>query len=71
MKIFAIVVILQQFIEHLGADNLLFETDFPHPTSLYPAIHSRIERVMAGLPVDVRRKVLQTNAGRLIFATPE
>jgi predicted TIM-barrel fold metal-dependent hydrolase len=54
------------------ADNVMFETDFPHPTSLSPgpASSSDIPRAMAaasfsGVPDDVVHKVLYDNAARL------
>ena len=54
------------------ADNVMFETDFPHPTSLSPgpASSSDVPRAMAaaafaGVPDDVVRKVLYDNAARL------
>jgi predicted TIM-barrel fold metal-dependent hydrolase len=53
-------------------DNVMFETDFPHPTSLSPgpASSAEIPRVMAektlaGLPDDLVRKVLYQNAARV------
>jgi predicted TIM-barrel fold metal-dependent hydrolase len=51
-------------IEWLGVDNCLFETDFPHPTCLYP---NPVERTLAALrDVDdtFRRKVFGANAVR-------
>ncbi|MGY1739435.1 MULTISPECIES: amidohydrolase family protein [unclassified Blastococcus] len=59
-------------IEQLGPDNVLFETDFPHPTSLSPGPASTAERPddflrnhFAGLDETVLRKVLHDNAARL------
>jgi predicted TIM-barrel fold metal-dependent hydrolase len=53
-------------------ENMLFETDFPHPTSMAPgpksvADHPRdyAERALAGLPEDVVGKVVHDNAARL------
>jgi uncharacterized protein len=47
----------------VGIDNVLFETDFPHPTSLYP-INDLEERVQAFTPEE-RAKVLSLNAAKL------
>jgi predicted TIM-barrel fold metal-dependent hydrolase len=54
------------------ADNVMFETDYPHPTSLSPGPASFAEvpresarRSVAGLPDDVIRKVLHDTAARL------
>jgi uncharacterized protein len=52
-------------IDLLGADNVLFETDFPHPTCLYPNSLAAMEERLAPLSADARRKVLQDNAASL------
>lgn len=56
----------------LYPDNLLFETDYPHPTSMSVgpqsvAVHPReyASRVLADVPDDVARRVLHGNAARL------
>ena len=53
-------------------DNIFYETDFPHPTSMAPgpksiAEHPRdyVERVMGDLPEDTIRKVMHDNAARV------
>ena len=52
-------------IPRIGADNILWETDFPHPTSLYPSPVERSEEKLKDLPADVLRKIMQDNAARL------
>jgi uncharacterized protein len=52
-------------VELLGADNILFETDFPHPTCLYPDSMVSAAPGLAALPVEARRKVLHDNAAAL------
>jgi predicted TIM-barrel fold metal-dependent hydrolase len=54
---------LAETIQAIGADNLMFETDFPHPTCLYPV--DRQTYRLPGLTQEERRKVLSTNAARL------
>jgi len=49
-------------IEALGEDNLMFESDFPHPTCLYPEPVDYLTEALGGLKADVRRKVMSTNA---------
>jgi predicted TIM-barrel fold metal-dependent hydrolase len=49
----------------VGEDNVLFSTDFPHPTCLYPAPLDVIAEKMATLRDTTRRKVLGENAARL------
>lgn len=55
----------KQLLETIGVDNVLFETDFPHPTSLYPGVQDHIMETLGGYSNDVRKKVLQSNASRL------
>jgi predicted TIM-barrel fold metal-dependent hydrolase len=59
-------------IEAIGPDNLLYETDFPHPTSMSPgpnsvAVYPKdfIEKNLGVLPEESLRKVLQTNSAKL------
>jgi uncharacterized protein len=52
-------------LDLLGADNVLFETDFPHPTCLYPDSMAAAAPGLANLTPDVRRKVLQDNSAAL------
>ncbi len=54
------------------ADNVMFETDYPHPTSLCPGPTSQalrpadhIATYFKDLPADVVRKVLHDNAARI------
>jgi predicted TIM-barrel fold metal-dependent hydrolase len=53
---------VKHFIESIGADNLLFETDFPHPTCLYPESQEHLAKVLQRLEPGVRRRVIQDNA---------
>ena len=43
----------------------MFETDFPHPTCLYPNPLETVEEIMATLRPETRRKVLGENAAAL------
>jgi predicted TIM-barrel fold metal-dependent hydrolase len=52
-------------IEKIGVNNVLFETDFPHPTCLYPRAQEHIANVLSDLSPEVRRRVLQDNAAEL------
>jgi predicted TIM-barrel fold metal-dependent hydrolase len=53
-------------VERVGVNNILFETDFPHPTCLYG---DEVERVIAsglsGQPADVQERILWRNAADL------
>jgi predicted TIM-barrel fold metal-dependent hydrolase len=52
-------------LDRIGADNVLWETDFPHPTSLYPNPVERSEEKLKDLAPDVIRKIVQDNAAKL------
>ncbi|MET0286987.1 MAG: amidohydrolase family protein [Polyangiales bacterium] len=54
-----------KLLETLGVDKVLFETDFPHPTSLYPGVQDHIMNTLGGYSPEVRKKVLETNATKL------
>jgi uncharacterized protein len=54
-----------RLIDRIGADNLLFETDFPHPTCLYPHAREHLREVLGPLSDRVRRSLLHDNAARL------
>lgn len=63
---------LEATIETLGADCLLYETDFPHPTSMTPGPVSRalparefIQEKLGSLGEPVLRKILHDNAARV------
>ncbi|MFP6837919.1 MAG: amidohydrolase family protein [Pseudomonadales bacterium] len=52
-------------IEQLGEDRVMFETDFPHPTCLYPDSTNRVRTAIADLDSTVQRKILRDNAAAL------
>jgi predicted TIM-barrel fold metal-dependent hydrolase len=63
---------MKDALDFLGPDNLLYETDFPHPTSMAPgpkttAVRPRdfLEGKMSELPEDVLSKILHDNASKL------
>jgi len=67
---------MRSVLELLG-DNLMFETDFPHATSLSPGPASEspnprdvVERSLGGLPDEVVGKVLQHTATKLDHLDP-
>jgi uncharacterized protein len=50
-------------LRRVGIDNVLFETDFPHPTSLFPI--ENLEGRLGDLNLEERSKVLCLNASKL------
>jgi len=53
----------RRLIDKVGVDRILFETDFPHPTSLYgDEVEERIEAGLADTEPEQRRAILWDNA---------
>jgi len=56
----------RHLIEAVGVDNILFETDFPHPTSLYgDDVHNCIRTGLESCSDEIRKKILWDNAKKL------
>lgn len=51
-----------QTARQIGVDNLLFETDFPHPTCLYPDGWEYLRNALSGFTYEERKKVFSDNA---------
>jgi uncharacterized protein len=52
-------------VERLGEDRIMFETDFPHPTCLYPEPLKNAAENLQTLKPSAREKILSQNAKRL------
>jgi len=60
----------RRLIDKVGVDNIMFETDFPHPTSLFgEEVHARIKGGLSDCEESVRRKILWENAQKLYSVT--
>jgi predicted TIM-barrel fold metal-dependent hydrolase len=55
----------QHLLDAIGVDNVLFETDYPHPVCLYGNVREKIDAGLRGQPEAVRRKLLFDNAAKL------
>ena len=55
----------QHLLEAIGVDNVLFETDYPHPDCLFGNVREKIDAGLRGQPQSVRDKLLWENAARL------
>ena len=55
------------YADRIGVDNVLFETDFPHPTCLYPQPLLGISEVFREQDVapETRAKIIGGNAARV------
>ena len=47
---------------YIGIDNIMWESDYPHPTGTWPDSRKYIEASMKDWPLEERRKVLVDNA---------
>ena len=56
---------LPALIDAVGEDCILFETDFPHPTCLYPSPLESVADKMSTLAPETRSKILGENARKL------
>ena len=56
---------LPELVEAVGEDNILFETDFPHPTCMYPNPLQTVAEKMATLSPEAQRKIMGENARKL------
>jgi predicted TIM-barrel fold metal-dependent hydrolase len=52
-------------VRQVGADNIMFETDFPHPACLYPDGLDYMVDAIAGLTAEERFKIFSGNAAKL------
>jgi len=53
---------LQRLTDYVPVENILFETDFPHPTCLYPYNREHASKALEGLNEYAQRRILQDNA---------
>ena len=51
-----------RIVDVVGEDRILFETDFPHPTCLYPTPLDTMAEKMGTLSPEVRNKIMGDNA---------
>ncbi|CAN7627368.1 amidohydrolase family protein [Phenylobacterium sp. LjRoot225] len=55
----------KKLLETVGVNKVLFETDFPHPTALYPGVQDHIVDTLGAYTPQVRKRVLERNAVEL------
>jgi predicted TIM-barrel fold metal-dependent hydrolase len=54
-----------RILDAIGVNNVLVETDIPHPSCLYPGAREHFDSVLSDLDPLVRRRVLHDNAVEL------
>ncbi len=52
-------------IERIGADNIMFESDYPHSDSNWPHTRKMLAEALAHVPDEVARKIAEDNARRV------
>ena len=53
---------VEYFVSELGDNSIMFQTDFPHPCSLYPGVQDKAEETLGRLPAATRHKIMRGNA---------
>ena len=56
---------IAEAIDSVGADHLMFETDFPHPTCIYPDGLEFAAAALDGVAEDAVAGIMGLNAARL------
>jgi predicted TIM-barrel fold metal-dependent hydrolase len=56
---------IAEAIESVGGDHLMFETDFPHPTCVYPDGLDYADAALEGVDADTVAGIMGLNAARL------
>jgi predicted TIM-barrel fold metal-dependent hydrolase len=59
-----------KFLDEIGVDNVMIETDFPHLSTSYPLSMEKAQACLSGRADEVRWKVLRGNAQRVFNFTP-
>ena len=54
-----------KLIDELGADKVMWGSDFPHPDGIWPDSQEYIQRELGPLPAGIRRKIVCENAAKL------
>ncbi|HVH76401.1 MAG TPA: amidohydrolase family protein [Stellaceae bacterium] len=54
-----------KLIDELGADNIMWGSDFPHPDGVWPDSQEYIRRELGHLPAATRKKIVCDNAAKL------
>jgi len=54
-----------RLVDVLGEDNVMWGSDYPHPDGIWPDSQEFLDRELAGVSAEVRRKITRDNALRL------
>jgi len=56
--------------KHIGVENMLWGSDFPHAESTWPQSKQFLDRIFDGVPEEDRRKITSGNAAKLFGFRP-
>jgi len=56
--------------KHIGVENMLWGSDFPHAESTWPQSKQFLDRIFDGVPEEDRRKITSDNAAKLFGFRP-
>ncbi|MGH7028934.1 MAG: amidohydrolase family protein [Stellaceae bacterium] len=59
-----------EFRKHIGVDNMLWGSDFPHAESTWPQSKQFLDRIFAGVPEEDCRKITADNAAKMFGFHP-
>jgi predicted TIM-barrel fold metal-dependent hydrolase len=54
-----------KLLDELGAYNIMWGSDFPHPDGVWPDSQEYIQRELGHLPAATRKKIVCDNAAKL------
>jgi predicted TIM-barrel fold metal-dependent hydrolase len=54
-----------ELLHHLGEDNVMWGSDFPHPDGIWPDSQEFLGRELTNISPEARRKVTRDNAMKL------
>ena len=60
-----------KLVDELGADKIMWGSDFPHPDGVWPDSQEYIQKELGHLPADVRDRIVCRNAGELYGFLPK
>jgi predicted TIM-barrel fold metal-dependent hydrolase len=55
----------QKLVDVIGADRIMFETDYPHPVCLYGNVRDKIDAALSSHPREIQQQILFGNAAAL------
>jgi predicted TIM-barrel fold metal-dependent hydrolase len=54
-----------ELLRHLGEDNVMWGSDFPHPDGIWPDSQEFLGRELTAISAEAKRKIVRDNALKL------